>query len=97
MKRNRWAALLLAAAVLFTALSSAAFLALHADHDCAGEDCPVCERLAACIETLRLVGLCAAAAATAFVCVRRARERCFRRQRALVPRTPVSLRVKLSD
>ena len=46
------AALILLAAVLFSAF----FLALEADHDCAGDDCPICACILLCEKTLRVVG-----------------------------------------
>lgn len=47
---------------VLTVLSSVLLLAGHAGHDCAGEDCPVCAQLAACV---RRFGTAAAAAAAA--------------------------------
>lgn len=55
-KRNRVLTVLLAAAVLFVMLSSAFFIAIEADHNCTGEDCPVCCQIEVCIHTLKSVG-----------------------------------------
>ena len=42
--------LLVLAAVLFSAF----YIAVEADHDCAGEDCPVCLCIRFCADTLNL-------------------------------------------
>ena len=67
MTLRRTLALMLAAAVLFLLFSSAALPVLHADHDCSGEGCVICELLCACAQRLlrlavRLTGMAAAAA-----------------------------------
>ncbi len=55
-KRNRIMTVLLAAAVLFVMLSSACYIAIEADHDCIGDDCPICYQISVCENTLRSVG-----------------------------------------
>lgn len=55
-KRNRVLTVLLAAAVLFVMLSSVFFIAIEADHDCVGEDCPICYQISVCEHTLKSVG-----------------------------------------
>ena len=44
---------ILAASVLFILLFSAFFVAEHVDHDCTGDDCPVCACLQQCEMMLR--------------------------------------------
>ena len=39
---------ILAASVLFIMMFSVLFIAEHADHDCTGDDCPVCACLQQC-------------------------------------------------
>lgn len=56
-KRNRVLTVLLAAAVLFVMLSSAFYVAIEADHDCVGEDCPICCQISVCENMLKSVGL----------------------------------------
>ncbi len=50
--RNRaisWIVLVIFSLVIFC---SSAFIIVHADHDCTGEDCSVCMELAECHKTL---------------------------------------------
>ena len=54
-KKNRVLAVLLAAAVLFVMLSSACYIAIKSDHDCADEDCPICYQISVCENTLKSV------------------------------------------
>lgn len=36
-------------------LLSSLFIVTHTNHDCSGEDCPVCAELEACAATIRLI------------------------------------------
>ncbi len=47
-KISRVFACIVAAMVLFVVLFSAFFIVSHADHDCTGEDCPVCACMQQC-------------------------------------------------
>ena len=78
-------------------LSSSIFLIEHAEHDCAGADCPICEQLYACAQSLRNL---AAAGAVVLTVAGFATVSCA----ALcpdvfvgAPQTPVQLKVKLSN
>ena len=64
-KKKRVLAALLAVAVLFVMLYSALFIAAHADHDCDGEDCPICYQINVCQNTLKNLSFAASAAALA--------------------------------
>lgn len=55
MKKTRALAALLALALLFVMLSSSCYLALETDHDCIGDDCPVCCRIGLCEQMLKTV------------------------------------------
>ena len=46
--KKRIIAILLAATVLFVMLYSALFIAAEADHDCVGENCPICYQINVC-------------------------------------------------
>jgi len=94
-KQRRLAAVILAVLVLVAVMTSL-FVMLHAaDHDCIGEDCPVCAAVASCRNTLKTLcgGLLAAAVFFA----------CFRFAASVVPfvrvsfhnETPIALKVKL--
>lgn len=60
-KKNRLIAGLLAMTVLFVMLSSVIYIAVESGHDCSGEDCPICYHISICANTLKSVGLIAAA------------------------------------
>lgn len=96
-KRERIAAAVLAALAVLVMLSSACFVITHAEHDCAGEDCPVCEQLCACVKSFQrfTITVLVAAAAVALTCacdIRLGGKAC-----AFAPSTPILLKVKLSN
>ena len=64
-KKKRIAALFLAVTVLFVMLYSALFIAAEADHDCVGENCPICYQINVCQNTLKNLSLAVSAAAFA--------------------------------
>ena len=96
-KRFRFMTGLLAAALAFVVLSSAAYIAAESHHDCTGVDCAICHQISACEDLLRGMGLVGAAvgaaAAVGYVLCRVVRL-CGEASRAF---TLVSLKVKLSD
>ena len=55
--RKRFGALLLCIGLLLVLSVSTAFIAHEADHDCCGEDCPICRTIAVNISLLRTLGL----------------------------------------
>ena len=55
-KRNRLIASVLALTVVFVMLFSVCFIIAEADHDCVGEDCPICYQINICENTLRSIG-----------------------------------------
>ncbi|WP_294414165.1 hypothetical protein [uncultured Ruminococcus sp.] len=60
--RNRaisWIVLMVFSLVIFC---SSAFIIVHADHDCTGEDCSICMELAQCHKTLHTLGTAVAGA-----------------------------------
>lgn len=96
-KKKRIAALLLAVTVLLVMLYSALFIAAEADHDCVGENCPICYQINVCQNALKNLSLavCAAVFAAALpytLC--RVIPSCAEVVRTF---TLVSLKVKLSD
>jgi hypothetical protein len=54
---KRTGALVLCIVLVLTLAVSAAFIAYEADHDCSGEDCPVCQTIVINIRLLRSLGL----------------------------------------
>ena len=61
MKHTRALALLLSAVLLLVLLASTAFVVSHADHDCCGDNCLICEQINVCTQHLKTVSLAAAA------------------------------------
>lgn len=56
IKIKRMAAGIVAFLMLFIILFSAALIAAEADHDCTGEDCPICACIAQCEDPLNQIG-----------------------------------------
>ena len=54
---KRGYALLLCISLILVLFVSSAFLIQEADHDCCGEDCPICETIAVNIQLIRTLGL----------------------------------------
>ncbi len=57
--RKRISALLLCIGMVLVLSVSAAFILHEADHDCTGEDCPICRNIAVNIRLLCAAGLAA--------------------------------------
>ena len=53
---RRVLACIMAVMVFFVVLFSAFFIVSHADHDCTGEDCPICACMQQCENILHGVG-----------------------------------------
>ena len=97
MTKKRIMAVILAALVLIVMVSSSLYIAEHADHDCTGEDCSICQQIYLCTQTHKTLSLAVIAAAVfhAFsallsITIRQVETAC-------VPHTPVSLKVKLTN
>ena len=96
-KQRRIFAVVLAALAVLIVLSASVFMIEHAGHECVGEDCPICAQIYACAENLKNLAAVAAVvfAAAAFAAALRV---CADGELPVyVPRTPVSLKVKLSN
>ena len=96
-KKKRIAAILLAVTLLFVILCSAAFIAEEANHDCAGENCPICDQISVCQNILKTFSLavCAVALAAAFIYT--LRKHIFACTDMVPSYTLVSLKVKLTN
>ena len=96
-KKKRIISLIVAVAVFFVMLYSALYIAAEANHDCVGENCPICYQISVCENTLKNLSLavCAVAFAAAFIyTLCRSISSCA----AVIPSyTLVSLKVKLTD
>ena len=97
MKKTKRAAIVFACVLFFAMLLSVLLIAHETNHECIGEDCQVCARLAACENSLKNIsGAVTASAVLAAVCF------VFVRTLLCSPvlcaaSSPVSLKVKLSD
>ena len=96
--RKRIGTLLLCFGLILTLAVSTALIVHEADHDCCGEDCPICEMIAARMMLLRTLGWAGLLLLSAFFLLpvgraffRRARfARCFHE-------TLVSWKIRLND
>ena len=64
-KKKRIISLIVAVAVFFVMLYSALFIVSHAEHDCVGENCPICYQISVCQNALKNLSLAVSAAAFA--------------------------------
>ena len=96
-KKNRIIAILLAVMVLFVMLYSALFIVAHAEHDCVGENCPICYQISVCQNALKSLSLVVCAAAFAVVFTYTLCRGIFACTDYVQSYTLVSLKVKLSD
>ena len=96
-KKKKVIAVFLTVALLFVMLYSALFIAAEADHDCVGENCPICYQINVCQNTLKNLSFAVSAAvlAAAFTyTLCRGISVCTDYAQSY---TLVSLKVKLSD
>ena len=96
-KRDRKLALLLALAVCFVMLFSAFYIAAEADHDCIGENCPICYQISVCENTLKSLGYGALALAAFFALTFSAAILFSQPKTYLRQSTLITLKVKLSN
>lgn len=97
MTKKRILTAVLATLVLVVMLSSSLFIIEHADHDCTGEDCQICQQIYLCTQTLKTLSL-AGMAVVVFYALSALLSITIRQvETACVPHTPVSLKVKLSN
>ena len=98
MDRKRLGALLLCAGLILVLSVSTVFIAHEADHDCCGEDCPICRTIAINISLLRTLGLAVLAALFLFFLLSVRSDRFMReRNNCFFPGTLVSWNIRLND
>ena len=96
-KKKRIISVVVAVAVFFVMLYSALYIAAEANHDCVGENCPICYQISVCENTLKNLSLavCAVTFAVAFTyTLCRSISVCTDYAQSY---TLISLKVKLSD
>lgn len=97
MTKKRIMAAILTALVLIVMVSSSLYIAEHADHDCTGEDCSICQQIYLCTQTLKTLSLAVIAAAVFYAFSALLSITIRQVETACVPHTPVSLKVKLTN
>ena len=95
--KNRIIAAAAVAAVLAIMLFSAFFIAEHVEHDCTGEDCPICACMQLCEGLLRGLETCLTACAAAFAAVTAATASISSFDHFFAGNTPVSRKVRLNN
>ncbi|WP_294486225.1 hypothetical protein [uncultured Ruminococcus sp.] len=96
--RNRVVTWIVLAALGIVMLGSSAFIIIHAEHDCTGEECAVCAALAECIRTLDNMGsACAGAVQTVLTCCLTAAVCIIIIKLCYAHTTLISLKVELLD
>lgn len=97
-ERKRFYALLLCAVLVLALSVSTVFILHEADHDCTGEDCPICRDIALHISLLKAAGLAALTAPALFsVPAAFANRRRRDRYAPCRPGTLVSWKIRLDD
>ena len=94
---KRKAALILTISFVFVMLIAHVFVIAEADHDCSGEDCPVCAVIAVISDTLRELSMIGPAILTCSAVVFFILKSSFVNNTINKISSPVTLKVKLSD
>ena len=97
MEKKKRIAAFLAVTILLVLLFSAAFIATEADHDCAGENCPICAQIAVCQNLLKTFSLAVCIAAFPAVVSYMLCRGSFACADVIPRNTLVSLKVKLTN
>ena len=97
MKHTRVLALLLSAAMLLVLLASTAFVVSHADHDCCGDNCLICDQINVCTQHLKTVSLAAAAELLFAAFLRFARASLPTPAPSMARQTLITCKVKLTN
>ena len=95
VKLRRGFAVILAVLILFSILASFFWIIHETDHDCLGEDCPICSALAVCWKTLTQFSKLFLVIAVCSVLIKGVLFLAFAFCRLKSKITPVSLNVKL--
>ena len=97
MTKKRILTAVLAALVLAVMLSSSLFIIEHADHDCTGEDCPICRTIAMTGMLMRALFVIASAWLLFSVPAVLSARRAFAAARSDTSDTPVSRKIRMND
>ncbi len=97
VKTIRIAAGIIALMVLLFVLSSALYIVVEADHDCAGEDCQICACIEQCEQVIRHIGESLAVLTAVLIPVISAVVAVAFAARFVPCATPVSQKVRIND
>ncbi len=98
MNRKQLGVLLLSVGLVIMLAASSALIIHEADHDCTGEDCPVCQAIAVGRGLLRALGMAMLLLWVFFILRQNHHVRPFSRQYSrFFPHTLVSLKIRLND
>ena len=86
-----------ATALLLVIVLAGIFIVMEADHDCEGEDCPVCQCLENCQTTIRQLGSVTVAASISLFSFFILITAYFHITEVFCNDTPVSAKVRLND
>lgn len=95
--KHRRTAFALALTVIFAILFSVCFVIAESGHECIGEDCPVCFRIDACENMLKILGRAAAAVTVSVFAAVSAAVFPLCAKKTAYRASLVALKVKLSD
>ena len=90
-------ALIMAIAMLSAVLLAGFFIAIEAEHDCEGEDCPICECLEQCHAILNQTGSAPVTCKGIVFSVALLITFCVHITRVFRRETPVTIKVRLND
>ena len=94
-KFKRFLIIAVTALIALAMLSSVAFIAAEADHECSGEDCAVCCAISACVNILKSFSAALAVAAAGAFAFSALTDAVIHYESARFVRTPVALKTKL--
>lgn len=94
---NKKIAAFLAATAASIFIVSVAYIAAEADHDCTGDDCPVCACVVQCLTNLRLLGAAAETQTESFSVEKFFVPKILICVRPTVPVTLINQKVRLDD
>lgn len=97
MDKKKITAVLLIGMLVVVMLCSALYITAEANHECEGENCPICYQINACRHNLKNTSPAVCAAALAAVFTYAFCRRIFSRTEVVLRCTLVSLKVKLTN
>jgi hypothetical protein len=97
IQHKRLIATFVAVLILFSLFFSIYFVALKTNHECTGEDCPICHEIQSCLQTIRTLIVTIPATAVMVAVLFYLVQSTLLISAPIIFRTLVSLKVKLSN